>query len=57
MSKKDLQRQFHVVLMNKQTTFNFAVKWRIFNQPGKLGSGKNSHIFPTELEDHLDDMF
>ena len=36
-----------------------SVKWRILSQPAKIGSGKNKKIFifPTGLEDHLEDMF
>ena len=36
-----------------------SLKWRIFSQAGKIGSGKNKKIFifPTGLEDHLEDMF
>ena len=35
------------------------LKWRILSQPTKIGSGKNKKIFifPTGLEDHLEDMF
>jgi hypothetical protein len=34
-------------------------KWRILSQTTKIGSGKNKKIFifPTGLEDHLEDMY
>ena len=35
------------------------IKWPIYTQTGKIGSGKNKKIFifPTGLEVHLEDMF
>ena len=34
---------------------SLCFKWRILSRTGKIGSGKN--IFPTGLEEHLEDMF
>jgi hypothetical protein len=41
------------------SSFIYMLKWRILSQPAKIGSGKNKKIFifPTGLEDHLEDMF
>ena len=41
------------LLVQCTTTFLISIKWPIFRQTGKIGTGKNtkSFFFPTGLED------
>ena len=55
--------QLNLVIIRDITRFSISIKvcikWRIFSQPGKLGSGKNLKIwiFSTGLQVHLEHIF